>query len=294
MKTALERPIVILGAARSGTKILRSAISAHPLVAEVPHDINQVWKYGNYSLPHDEIDPGLLTPKIERFVRGYLAGFLSGTRVRRVVEKTVSNTLRLPFVMRVLPDCQVVHLLRDGRDVAASARKQWQAPTEWKRLWKKALTSPKRGFLTYGWDQYFRSRFSGWGRRPRPVPVWGPRFQGVEDALLRHSILEVCALQWLRSVELARESLEEIPRDQWIDVRYEDFVTHPAKTLAGIMDFLELGMTAETSEFAHKRISPSTVGKWRSDITNEELPGVLRLIAARLDREGYDSTRDGE
>ena len=50
-------PIIILGAARSGTKMLRKALASHPDLHAIPYDINYVWKYGSYQLPHDELRP---------------------------------------------------------------------------------------------------------------------------------------------------------------------------------------------------------------------------------------------
>ena len=38
-----------------------------------------------------------------------------------MVEKTCANTLRLPFVDKVLPEARYLHIVRDGVDVVASA-----------------------------------------------------------------------------------------------------------------------------------------------------------------------------
>ena len=43
-------PIIIIGAARSGTKIMRSVISADENVRAVSYDVNYVWRFGNEGL----------------------------------------------------------------------------------------------------------------------------------------------------------------------------------------------------------------------------------------------------
>ena len=40
-------PIVLIGAARSGTKILRDALATALGVPQVPYDVGYVWRYGN-------------------------------------------------------------------------------------------------------------------------------------------------------------------------------------------------------------------------------------------------------
>ncbi len=295
MKTGaeLQRPIVILGAARSGTKMLRAAIAADPRVAEVPHDINHIWKYGNYSCPHDELAPELLTPGIARFIRGYLAGFTS-KGAARIVEKTVSNTLRVPFVCGVLPDCVFVHLVRDGRDVAASARSKWSEPMQWGRLFRKVRSLPLRGVGTYGWDYYLRTRLTGIARGDRSTPIWGPRFDGIEQAVGRLPLIETCGLQWKRSVDSARSGLSSLPADRRLTISYEELVRHPVQTMARVMDFVGLAMGRETEAFAQTQIVSGNIGKWRRDITETELPGLLEAIGDTLAREGYGPAGDWE
>ena len=85
-------------------------------------DINYVWTMGNYGLGHDELKPSDLKPEIREFVREFLGKFNTGILGDRIVEKTVSNTLRVPFVDTVFPHAQFVVITRDGRDVAGSVR----------------------------------------------------------------------------------------------------------------------------------------------------------------------------
>jgi hypothetical protein len=125
----MTRYIIIIGAARSGTKILRDVLAEASGMGCVPYDIGFVWRYGNQQVPHDVLDPATVTPRIQRFVRRYVDRYArSGGDV--VIEKTVGNTLRVPFVHAVMPDAAFVHLVRDGMDVVESARRQWSAPPD--------------------------------------------------------------------------------------------------------------------------------------------------------------------
>ena len=59
------RHIIIIGAARSGTKILRDVLAEASGVGCVPYDIGFVWRYGNQRVPHDVLDPATVTPRIQ-------------------------------------------------------------------------------------------------------------------------------------------------------------------------------------------------------------------------------------
>jgi len=282
----LRRPVVVLGAARSGTKMLRDALTAHPRLGAVPYDINYVWKFGNYAQPHDELTPEQLTERSVRFIRRYLEGWLNKTAAERLVEKTVSNTLRVEFVAAVLPDCRFVHLLRDGRDVAVSARRMWQQPLDWRRLLAKARRFPLRAVPQYGLS-YLGAHLERRFRRNGAMSTWGPRFAGIDEAVRAHSLIEVCALQWRRSVEATRAALAALPADTSIAVEYESLVTRPEEELERIMDFLGLGMTGETQEYARRSIHNKAPGRWREELAPDELAGLMAHIGPLLVELGY-------
>ena len=56
--------VVIIGAPRSGTNMLRDILSTFEGVATWPCDeINYIWRHGNMSYPSDEIPRELANPK---------------------------------------------------------------------------------------------------------------------------------------------------------------------------------------------------------------------------------------
>ena len=88
----MSDPIIIIGAARSGTKILRAALSSHPEMVAIPYDINYVWKYDNYDIDHDELSMRDLFPANREFIRpGRITGPFPFTSWQRT---------SLPFVQQ--------------------------------------------------------------------------------------------------------------------------------------------------------------------------------------------------
>jgi hypothetical protein len=130
---------LIVGCARSGTSILAELVTAHPdavLLFEAEH----VWQQA--SAPADgshRMTAADATPEAVDAVRGALAAASDGRRL--VVEKNPRNSLRVPFLRAVLPDAPMVHIVRDGRDVACSllpgiGGREWchLKPPGWRRL----------------------------------------------------------------------------------------------------------------------------------------------------------------
>jgi hypothetical protein len=268
--------------------MLRAAIASHPSVVEVPHDDNFVWKVGNYKKPHDELSAADLTPAGARFIRGFFGQFAPGVSPRRVVEKTVSNSLRVDFVRAVFPDAKLIHLIRDGRDVAESARRMWQAPIETGRILDKLRYFPLRALPTYAKDYalaYVGRHFS----REQRVQSWGPRPVGLDEYARTHSLLATCGFQWRRSVESALTALDRVPPVHVLEVRYEALVANPEPTMASVMEFLDLDFPRVAREHARRRILDSNVGKWRTALDESERRELHGEIGERLRALGYES-----
>jgi len=143
-------PIFVVGHPRSGTTLLRLMLDAHPRIVIPPegHLVSLLRraerKYGSLSDPSNfgELLERLLHKQRmaeweldiedarrrcmqgEHSARGVLASLMSiwtdRTGKPRWGEKTPGTYRFIPEVNQWFPDCQVVHIVRDGRDVAVS------------------------------------------------------------------------------------------------------------------------------------------------------------------------------
>jgi hypothetical protein len=286
-------PIIVIGAARSGTKMLRAALASTPELAAFRFDINYIWKYRNYEMPHDELTVEDLTVRIYRFIRARFRKLLMKSNSRRVLEKTVSNSLRVEFVRAVFPACKIIHIYRDGRDVAADARLCWQSSMFSDRIQTKSdLCHKIMGFpLSAAWPyllNYVSVNTSRFFSKNRHVKSWGPRFKGIDDAIGKYSLLEVCGLQWKRSVEVSMDQLASLKYGyDYINVRYEDLVQSPVQELRKMADFLHIEDFALIEQYAQKNITTSYVGLWKKSLSSEELKALLPHIDRELHIVGY-------
>ena len=285
----MTRPVLIIGAARSGTKILRDVLAEASGVGCVPYDIGFVWRYGNQGVPHDVLDPETVTPRIQRFVRRYVDRYAHGGR-GVVIEKTVGNTLRVPFVHALMPDAAFVHLVRDGTDVAESARRQWSATPDREYLLRKVRHFPLRLVPSYG-REYALAQLSRLRRdRCDTAKSWGPRYPGIDADVASQDLLTVCARQWRASVEYATRDLARVST-LVVDVRYEDLVSEPLATLGELMDRLELPASTEDRRRAAARLEAGRAGGGTRSLDSRELEMISAELGTTLDTFGYRQVR---
>ena len=124
MDPLLQRPIIIVGAPRSGTTLLGNILRRHSALAYLVEP-RLTWRYGN-DRRSDALRPEHAGDKVRQHIRAAFAEAVRQADRDRLLEKTPSNSLRMGFVDRVLPGCQFVHIVRDGVESVLSIRGYWQ------------------------------------------------------------------------------------------------------------------------------------------------------------------------
>ncbi len=288
----MYQPVIIIGAARSGTNMLRDVLTALPGFGTWPCDeINYIWRYGNARFPSDELTPEHAQPHVRRYIRRQFNALAVRRGLRFVVEKTCANSLRVPFVDAVFPDAKYVFLVRDGRDVVASARKCWRAPLRPMYLLRKARFVPWRDVPYYG-CRYAYNRLYRLFSRQRRVATWGPRFHEMDAFARTHSLEETCAEQWRRSVDAAARALAGLEDGRVYSVRYEDFVAHPAEHLARICRFLGFPADGDVIRAAVASVSSRSVGNWRHELEPPVAARIQTMLEPYLEAWGYTTASD--
>lgn len=266
--------------------MLRDALVRLPGIATWPCDeINYIWRHGNVRFPSDEFIPAMATPRIATYIRSRFDWVSRYYAAPYVLEKTCANSLRVGFVDRVVPDARYVFIRRDGFDVVGSAVERWQAKLDIPYLARKArfvpLTDLPYYASRYAWNRVYRL-ISG----RRRLSFWGPQLHDLQQLLARHTLEEICAIQWSRCVESSLAAAADIAADRWTEVSYEDLVGQPAQTLARVVS--RLGITADNHAItaATRDFSSSSVGKGRSEL-GARVEAIRPLIARTMHRLGY-------
>ena len=125
-----DRVVVVVGSGRSGTTWLQQLWLAHDEVAGLDH--HESWMFHQLRHVWSVVDEGTgfarwvdresVAAAVRRFADGVFACTADryGHDAKYVVEKSPVHVERLREIVAVYPDAWVVHLVRDGRDVALS------------------------------------------------------------------------------------------------------------------------------------------------------------------------------
>lgn len=281
-----KSPIIIIGAARSGTKFLRDVLAHGDGLKAVPYDVNYIWRYGAEGARDDVLDPNRLTANRVAFIRRNLSKIAGAQDTDRIIEKTVSNSLRVAFVDRIFPEAQFIHLIRDGRDVAESAMRQWRAPPDAGMLWQKLRGMPiaSADYALWFGANFVRGLFSA----RKGGRVWGPRFPDIETFASQHSLAAVCARQWVESVEAATVGLSMLPRaaERVHLVKYEDLVSdeHALRRLVSELSLRGEEKIVDAYRARLQRVEPR---RWQK-LPAAEQEEIMAIASDTLKKCGYE------
>lgn len=294
---------IVLGCSRSGTTYLMSVLNTIPdfeclsgtlLPVAIPHVVNQ------------DLDPDVydaLAIGFERAVDSYLhsgryhsraaalqkwyqtrSGFgdlLKALRGHRdlpdlFVYKEPAFSFAPEFVLRTLPTAKIIHLVRDGRDVANSAVNSYDILTDDNLTRRQGLTCLGRKY-----DH-------------RYVPWWVE--EGEDKAFIKSSPYVRAIWMWKYMVQRCHDvfSQPEIAESgQVLLVSYEEFMNAPTKIAPKILDHLGAEPTTafwRRLEEAHTR----SIGKYKRR-SPEEIRHAEDIAGEALKAYGYELyTRDQE
>lgn len=280
-------PVVILGAARSGTKFLRSVLASLPRHFATPFDSNHIWRIGNAYAADDELEPASISDRTALMIRDALwkaAAPGGAPDDGTLIEKTVSNALRPAFVERVFPGARYVVLLRDGRDVVESTYRMWMEPPDSVAMRRKLASLPLRALPYAAW---YGVNMAAGRVRGRGVGIWGVRYRGIGSDIRQLSVPEVCAHQWRTCVESSLAFSAGLESSRVAHVRYEDLVGQPG-ALEPVADLLQLDKREREilEDELHRTSRPPERSRWSETFDEMAREKILRIISplqARLD-----------
>ena len=179
----------------------------------------------------------------------------------RWAEKTPDNIRYIPWIFEHFPNARFIHVIRDGRDVVCSLR-----------------------------------------THPRYEIIDGKR---VERKTLNP--LDGCIDRWLETVPMGLKWRDD---RRVLEVKYEDLIGEPELTLKRLFDFLDAKWHLEVLEFHKKQtnsrdaernpqhpeiakpINASSFGRWRLELSNDEIALFKKRAGHQLIQLGYVDTME--
>ncbi len=281
------QPVIIIGAPRSGTNMLRDVLCSFENVSTWPCDeINYIWRHGNMRYQSDVFPVKFATKDVTKYIRQEFSSFSSVNSVNYLVEKTCANSLRVSFVDPVIPEAKYIYIVRNGVDVVLSAVKRWQADLDILYILKKARYIPKSDLPYYIFQYLFNRLYKIFSKDSR-LKVWGPRVDNDKLFSNLSSIEEVCAIQWSECISLSDQAFSSLSDNKVHYVRYEDFVTNPKGEIKKIGIFLDWNYSDNEYQTSISGVRKTSLGRGKKEIDSELLQKIYPLIKESLQRHNY-------
>ncbi len=161
------RPIFIVGCPRSGTTLLRLMIDSHPHISCGPEthflvDIAKIADQHAIRFERFGYDANWWYEKTADFFNTFQMEYAQKRDKQRWAEKTPTYTRHLDLLNRLFPDCQLIHVIRNGRDVVSSYHKRWGYPSAVKTAafrWREYVTLARGFGKTIPKDRYYEIRY---------------------------------------------------------------------------------------------------------------------------------------
>ena len=278
-------PILIAGAPRSGTKMLRELLKLHPDITGPVYEKERVWCHGNPARMNRSLSVEDLTSQTKTFVRSHFEREARKHPGKMIVDKNVCHCLRIAFIHQIFPKSPIIHIVRDGRDAVCSIWERWKNPLDLAYIIRNRAFSLRE-------LPHFLKRQLEWKRqrllrRKKVVNWWGPQFDDMKNLSENYSVIEICGIQWLRCVEAAVEGLELLENGTHILVKYENILRSPADEMAKICAFLGLDVDGPLRRKFEGFVRPSGLNRWRLDLTARQVRLLMRQIEKTMSKLKY-------
>ena len=285
----LKPPILLIGNYRSGTTMLHDLFDLHPEVRSW-FEPRTIWQYAAPGRKHDRFDESDATPRVIRYIRGR---FLRRQREQgglRVMDKTPTNTLRVPYVHKIFPESRLIYIIRDPLANLASADRMWKrAPLSTKRALERVMECPKTQVPYYAWT-FFSQQFNRRVLGRKISGIWGVKYEGIQQDYKSLTPEEVIAKQWVACARQADADLKKIEAENpgfVLRLRYEDFVSDPVDQFARVLEHQGLAMTPGLADQVAAKVDPGRQTKWKR-LDADVFRRVVPILRDEMQRNGYE------
>lgn len=291
----------IIGSSRSGTTILENILNCHPEIAAW-YEPYYLWERYFSAVEDDVWQEEHLRTRRKEAIRREFGLFALKSQKMIVIDKLPTHVFNVRIIHKIFPHAKWIHIVRDGRDVTLSIKKEWD---------RRRRIVEKRSFIGIlqtassmlkrqpFWRYRIMATIYELASNASLNPLkylnkskwngsvgWGPRFKGWKEYYYSHSSLEFNAMQWVKSVEAVRKIWSSLPEENKIEIRYEDLLMSPAETLSNVLNML--GVAPPADFFAKiPKLKKANFNKWAKEFTAEEISKIKPVLAPMINDLGY-------
>ncbi len=265
-------PIFIVGAPRSGTNIFYRTLARHPDLAWISNitkkfpsslwltrlimlfrDDHRPTEANNVwqkftGSDHESLGRDDVTAAVGKYLRAVVENNLQIFKKPRFVNKCPGNSVRIDFLKEIFPDAIFIHIIRDGRAVGYSI---------------------------------MRSRLAHAGA------YWSVKPPGWRD-LLKLPLVDACALQWKMTVKAILQSAKNLPRKQYLAIKYEDLVARPVELFKQVAEKCNLVWQEDLLQTITTGMDNRNF-KWQTEMQDADKDRLNALLCDFLQQLGYEA-----
>ncbi len=296
MSKIIDRPIFLIGCPRSGTTVIFEALSIHPEVGWFSHYFdkrpNHPWvnilnRYTNLPFFKIELKKGRrLFPFIpepteawnlwsiscgDKFLYNSLTEVEPTLAEKESVSNLIYNTIkyqgkkrfiakltgppRIRYLKKIFPDAIFINIIRDGRAVVNS-------------LLNVSFWQERNGYNQPWWGNFPNDYYTKWlktGKKPSTL----------------------AALEWKHVIELTELESSNLSSEEYMTIKYEDFIATTDKIINSILDFCSLNYHKNVAAQLKNLKVRNMNYKWKEKFHSEEINMLEELIGDVLQRLHY-------
>lgn len=186
-----------------------------------------------------------------------ISRYIKHSNSERFLNKNTRNTRRCRYLLKIFPDAFFIHTIRDGRAVTNSL----------------INTSFWRNLPLWYHDE---------GKTPAQLID-----EGMDEILL-------AAKLWKYEVERILSDSEKIPKEQYMEIRYETLTEKPEAALMKILSFCDLDWNSEFEKFVKSFDAQNRNYKWKQNFSDEQRNNIQDELEPLLSKLGYEFSRTNE
>lgn len=282
----IERPVFIVGSGRSGTTIFFKTLAKHKQVgyfSNYDDSFPRLFRYGitpflesnNLTLSIigkvKQVQPSMEIMGIMQYcgirkkgiplsdedvkqsearcLKQMIYKCLEYRKVSRFIAKNTNNGMRIEYLDKIFPNSIFIHVLRDGR---ANVNSYLNVP--------------------------FFSKMSFWWWNNKKLENWINESRKAE---------ELAALHWKHNVEEILKQAKCLPKDRYLEVKYEEFTEDPKRSFQKVVELCGLGWSRYFESVIENTQFKNMNYKWKKDLNLEQKEIVESIAADLLQKLGY-------